>query len=733
MSSESINEKNEIQEKEEKKEIKDSKEISDSQVNQENKEQNNDSENQESKEISNNIKLVSSKDLKNLTNAAPLIGEKIFIIDDSEFSFTISELKDSNCISIELKEVKKKLNIYFLYEASIEQLKNEVKFLDLCTNTEEIINSLYQLFNNDKVKIVKKEDKYIMELELEFSIIGLAKKYEINLEKIEIPEPEPIEEDLMGSIKNINEKYIELKNELNKLKKNGGTFSGNENNKIIDINSLTEEIIKKMNIKEKIIEALKEQEIQGNNNLKENELENNILEKVKTLVNEIIDEKIKNNEEKEKIVNEKIEKMENEIKTQFNDINKILEKMNEEKKADNNLINENLKKKEEEGNIIKQNIEKIGGDVNNLLNEFNKTVENLQKEKTSINDNLKIKEEENKIFKQNIEKKQNEMINITNEFNTFVKKFENQNYLEQKMKEYVQKIINENKYNNYILLKVNIDENNVGSNIRLLKQYPIYSRKFNFEIDEIIMKINDETIPFRINNINSNYKYEIDKVYEFYWNFEKQGDYTVTIIFKNNLSTCYDLFLDCNNIISIDLSHFDCSEVKSCYQMLSGCSALKKIEFGNLDFSLVTDFSYMFNNCYELEELNISNFNTKNAIYFNYMFNGCKKLKNVDISKFNTSSCQQIDYMFNGCESINEVDMINWDMANITYMNYLFYGCNNLSKIKLNLNFKNESNLSKSYTFSGISDSGELTIKNIKCKTLYEDLPQKGWKWFIVN
>ena len=291
--------------------------------------------------------MVSSKDLKNLTNVAPLIGEKIFIIDDSEFSFTISELKDNNCISIELKEVKKKLNIYFLYEASIEKLKEEVKFLDLCTNTEEIINSLYQLFNNDKVKIIKKEDKYIMELELVFSIIGLAKKYEINLEKIEIPEPEPIEEDLMGSIKNINEKYIELKNELNKLKKNGGTFGGNENNKInnIDINSLTEEIIKKINIKEKIIEALKEQEIQGNNNLKEGELENNILEKVKTMVNEIIDEKIKNNEEKEKKVNEKIEKMENEIKTQFNDINKILEKINEEKKADNDLINENLRKK----------------------------------------------------------------------------------------------------------------------------------------------------------------------------------------------------------------------------------------------------------------------------------------------------------------------------------------------------------------------------------------------------
>ena len=71
------------------------------------------------------------------------------------------------------------------------------------------------------------------------------------------------------------------------------------------------------------------------------------------------------------------------------------------------------------------------------------------------------------------------------------------------MNGYVPKIIKENKYNNYIVLKVNIDKNNIGSNIRLLKQYQIYSRKFNFEIDDIIVKINDETIPIKINYTNS--------------------------------------------------------------------------------------------------------------------------------------------------------------------------------------------------------------------------------------
>ena len=58
--------------------------------------------------------------------------------------------------------------------------------------------------------------------------------------------------------------------------------------------------------------------------------------------------------------------------------------------------------------------------------------------------------------------------------------------------------------------------------------------------------------------------------------------------------------------------------------------------------------------------------------------------------------------------------------------------CKNLSKIKLNLNFKNASSLSKSYVFSGIPDKGEFIFKNIKFKGLYNDIPD-GWDWGVIN
>ena len=714
MSLDKIKESKEI---EEKNEIIDPKEVSEKQENQESKEQNNNIESQESKEI-NNVKLISSKDFKTLTNAAPLIGEKRLIIDDSEFSFSIGELKEIDGISMKLDEIKPKINVYFIYEASFEKLKSELKFLEYCRTNEEIIPSLYQLFNNDKIKVLKKEDKYIMEFELEFSLIGLATKFEIQLEKIEIPIPVN-EEDLMSSIKNINEKYVELKNELNKLKKNSGTFSGNENDKIInnlDISSLAEEVAKKINIKDKILEVLKDKEILG-----------------VTSINEIINEKLKSNEEKEKILNEKIEKMEIDIKTQINDINKILEKINEEKKSENESIKENLKKKEEEGHIIKQNIEKIEGDIKNIFEKFNKTVEDFEKQKVSmnkiINENFEKQKDDEKIFQQNIEKKHSEIYDIINKMNKTLENFESNNYLEQKLNEQMPKIIKSNKYSNYITLSVNINENDIGNNIRLLKQKEIYKRKFNFEIDDIIVQINDEGVPIKYNNTNSYYKNESEKIYEFYWIFQKKGTYNIKIIFKNNLTNCYQLFSGCKNIISIDCSHFDCSEVRDCSYMFSGCSALKKIEFGKLDFSLVTNFSYMFDGCGELEELNISNLNTKNALYFNYMFNQCKKLKKIDISNFNGSSCQQIDGMFYNCEILNEIDMLNWDMKNIKQMNYLFYGCKNLTKIKMSCNFNDFENVAKDSTFKGISDSGNFFLKkDVKCKMILNELPT-NWDW----
>jgi surface protein len=82
------------------------------------------------------------------------------------------------------------------------------------------------------------------------------------------------------------------------------------------------------------------------------------------------------------------------------------------------------------------------------------------------------------------------------------------------------------------------------------------------------------------------------------------------------------MFLNCYNLKSIDISHFDTSKTKNMNGMFFQCNSLENLELGNLDTSSVTDMRQMFYNCYSLKSLNLNSFNTVNvqANRFNEMF-----------------------------------------------------------------------------------------------------------------
>lgn len=119
-------ESNEINETEDNIENKDSKDNIESEKKQETEEQIKTIENQDFLEKSNS-KLNKSKEIKT-TEAPPSIGEKIFVIDDVEYFYTIDELENKDGIYIKLEEVKPKNNINFLLEISTKELLEKIKF-----------------------------------------------------------------------------------------------------------------------------------------------------------------------------------------------------------------------------------------------------------------------------------------------------------------------------------------------------------------------------------------------------------------------------------------------------------------------------------------------------------------------------------------------------------------------------------------------------------------------------
>ena len=70
-------------------------------------------------------------------------------------------------------------------------------------------------------------------------------------------------------------------------------------------------------------------------------------------------------------------------------------------------------------------------------------------------------------------------------------------------------------------------------------------------------------------------------------------------------------FFDCKDIMEIDCSNFDCSQITNSNSMFNGCNLLEKVNLGKLDFPLSKDFSFMFGECRNLKELDISHFSMK--------------------------------------------------------------------------------------------------------------------------
>ena len=599
----------------------------------------------------------------------PIIESKTINIEGEDYKYKITKDEKENKIIIELSEEKPNKNITFIYKESTEKIVKDIKQLFICENIDEMVISLENMFNKGKISVEKKNEKYLMKIEV--TVLGKTSKYEIELEKIE-----PIDENqkILNKIKEIDDKYKEIKEEINNIKNQNIIYNEEERNKII------KEIKNELNIKEILKELLiKDKDII---NILYNEFENKI-----------------NNNKKED--NNKIEESVNKI---------IKEKYNN--KVDINIYNDNINK-------IKNDINKQINEINNIKNNFKDKIKN------EINEYNKINNKENIIIK-----RLNEQINI----------------LDNKITD------------NYITLKIEIKKNDIDKDIVIMNQCWIYKLYKSFELEDIEIEINGEHIPIKYKHSNYDsdcteykdiskdsesskkiYSELGDNNYSFFWNFSNEGIYEIKIIFNKKLCSCAGLFYESKNIIQIDLSKFNCSNILSCNSMFYLCCNLKEINLGKLDFALVTDFSYMFYGCKNLVDLDVTNFNTKNSISFLGMFFDCNNLKNIDVSKFNSSKCETIYGMFQGCKNIREIDMINWDMSNLKYsdnysfknpIDYLFYSCSNLKKIKISGNFKKEE-AKKDFDggiLIGIPESGDLiTSKNVECNIPLDGYLPQNW------
>ena len=94
----------------------------------------------------------------------------------------------------------------------------------------------------------------------------------------------------------------------------------------------------------------------------------------------------------------------------------------------------------------------------------------------------------------------------------------------------------------------------------------------------------------------------------------------------------------------------------SCYCWFRWCSKLTNIEgIGYLNTEKVTNMRNMFVDYQNLSSLDLSNFNTAKVEDMQSMFAGCQNLSSLDLSSFNTAKVEDMASMFSGCSALTTI------------------------------------------------------------------------------
>ena len=177
---------------------------------------------------------------------------------------------------------------------------------------------------------------------------------------------------------------------------------------------------------------------------------------------------------------------------------------------------------------------------------------------------------------------------------------------------------------------------------------------------------------------------------------DASGNWSVPASKFNGVTNMGRMFWLCENLTSLDLSHFDTSSVTDMNNMFYYCRSLTSLDLSGWNTSNVTDMTYMFMDCFSLTSLDLSHFDTSNVTDMSYMFKECDKLTSLDVSGFNTSKVTNMSQMFRSCSKLTSLDVSGFNTSKVTNMEEMFDNCNALAS--LDLSHFNTSNVTDMYS-----------------------------------
>ena len=143
------------------------------------------------------------------------------------------------------------------------------------------------------------------------------------------------------------------------------------------------------------------------------------------------------------------------------------------------------------------------------------------------------------------------------------------------------------------------------------------------------------------------------------------------------------LCINCPNLMSVDFTGMDLSEVSDLTYCFSYCSSLTDVNLPGLDISSAYTVAGMFQNCTSLVSVNLSGWQVNSLTGMSQMFSGCTNLQTVNLSGWNTPVLTLMGSLFEGCSNLQTVDLSMLNTANVTNMSSMFRNCSALTNVDL--------------------------------------------------
>lgn len=193
----------------------------------------------------------------------------------------------------------------------------------------------------------------------------------------------------------------------------------------------------------------------------------------------------------------------------------------------------------------------------------------------------------------------------------------------------------------------------------------------------------------------------------------------LSVLDFSNVESMNYMFLHCNSLKNIVFPKLTTSKIQRMENTFKDCRSLTEISLENFSMVEVRSIDSMFSDCSNLEKVTLSKYNTDKLEIANYLFNYCVSLKTISFKGFTTPRVTHMEFMFSDCRSLTSLDLTSFDTRNLEYMSYMFLECRNLQKLDIS-SFKFDS--LKVLDFSRIPSLRSESLDNIflGCTSLQE-------------